>query len=429
MPSTTRRDGRNGRDGFRGRSIVVVTPVALNSDSRTRKQVMSLVRWGARVTVYAGGQLITGEDAVARSASQSVPPQDPRESRPRWIAAPWAWVRRTNTPAVFLLPVFALWLLYFYWRTFFVAYGKIPRDADLYVLHEFGHFPVVARAARDRPIVYDAHDFYTAIEPVDQVGSFDRNLLIPFSKWLESRCVARANEVLTVSPGLAQLYQDAYGKAPVVVRNCHDARLDETGVVDLRTRLGLLPEDIVIGIAGNWKAGQKFDSLLRVLASGPSNLHLVLIGGGYQRLHPAVAVLELGNRVHELGRLMPSEIVPALAGADAAAILYYARTENYRRALPNGFFQSVAAGLPILYPDLPEIRALAEQGDFGLMVDWSDEMAIASALSEVSEHTQKYKRVRRNAQKAARTLSWENEEVVFANVLSECLRETAQAST
>lgn len=428
MPSTTSRDDGGGIHWFHGRKVVVVTPVALDSDSRTLKQVMSLTRWGADVTVYADGQLIAGKDIAARPEAGPAWLKGPKKARPGWISGPWGWVRRTNVPVVFLLPVFAAWLVSFYWRTLLVASCKIPAGADLYILHEFGHFPAVSRAAGTQPIVYDAHDFYTQIEPADQTGSFDRHLLAPFSRWLERRCISRSNAMMTVSPGLAQLYTAAYGKAPQVVRNCHDDRLDATGIPVLKDRLKLSSDAFVVVIVGNWKAGQELEPLLRSLEAGRDNAHLALIGGGYHRLDTSIRALGLEGRVHKIGSLPPQEIVPAVSGADAAAVVYYARSENYHNALPNGFFQSVAAGLPVLCPDLPEIRALAEQGDFGLVVDWSDEAAIASALSEVSERTQRRKRLRANAQKAARILSWENEELVFANVLSECLEEATQTS-
>ncbi|MEM8744622.1 MAG: glycosyltransferase, partial [Pseudomonadota bacterium] len=121
------------------------------------------------------------------------------------------------------------------------------------------------------------------------------------------------------------------------------------------------------------------------------------------------------------GRLPAPEIVPAIAGADAAAVVYYARSENYRSALPNGFFQSIAAGLPVLYPDLPEIRTIAEQGELGVLVDWTSEAAISAAITELSENTQRYRRLRANAEKTARKLSWEKEELVLAAALTKCL--------
>ena len=33
------------------------------------------------------------------------------------------------------------------------------------------------------------------------------------------------------------------------------------------------------------------------------------------------------------------------------------------------FFQPIAAGLPVLYPELPEIRRIAEQYELGVPID------------------------------------------------------------
>ena len=61
---------------------------------------------------------------------------------------------------------------------------------------------------------------------VEQQRSFDRNRMRPFLNRLEDRLVAEAAAVVTVSDGIAELMERTFGRRPVVIRNCHDERLD-----------------------------------------------------------------------------------------------------------------------------------------------------------------------------------------------------------
>ena len=57
--------------------------------------------------------------------------------------------------------------------------------------------------------------------------------------------------------------------------------------------------------------------------------------------------------------------MPTIRTADLGLVLYEPYSENYRYALPNGFFQLVAAGLPIVRGQLQEIEAaIGGHGDW-----------------------------------------------------------------
>jgi glycosyltransferase involved in cell wall biosynthesis len=115
-------------------------------------------------------------------------------------------------------------------------------------------------------------------------------------------------------------------------------------------------------------------------------------------------------------------VVPTVRDADAAVILYYAHSADHRVALPNKLFQSIAAELPILYPDLPQIAAVMRAAEAGLSIDTQDPSSIVRAVERLLKD--------RNAVGTASVrrqlsiqLAWEAEETLFTEQVRRCLHE------
>jgi glycosyltransferase involved in cell wall biosynthesis len=117
----------------------------------------------------------------------------------------------------------------------------------------------------------------------------------------------------------------------------------------------------------------------------------------------------------------PDEVVPFIRSADAALVLYYARSPNYEHCLPNGFFQSVGANLPVLYPELPELRRLATEYGFGLPIDPRDPNSIRDAVCALLRDRTLRESLRQRSASAAQALSWEREERALCELVERAL--------
>jgi glycosyltransferase involved in cell wall biosynthesis len=300
----------------------------------------------------------------------------------------------------------------------------IPK-ADLYYLHSFEFHRVVAARADGAPIIYDAHDFYRGIEPPKQLPSFDRRHIRPFFDRLEDRVVATADAVVTVSEGVANLMERAFGRRAIVIRNCHDERRDRVGVPPLRTLLGLSAEDCLCVVVGNCKPGMAVSVAADALALLPERFHLAFLGRGYEAMdaklrdHPAAARLHLGLFV------APDAIVPSIRSADIGLVIYELYSENYRHALPNGFFQIVAAGLPIVRAPLPEIEATIGRRPVGVCLMRLDPVTLAQAIVRCADDAEAY---HANAAALARELRWRAEAARLRQLIDGLLAQRSAAA-
>jgi len=387
-------------------TVVSLTPLPLEADSRAFRIARSLADLGLRSLVIEGRpseSRFWGPELEVRS------PGSPTESRgvsPRTHSIVNA-LRNGRFGQLGALALYAGFRGHDWWHHTHQISRLLP-PAQLYYLHSFELHRVVAPVAVrfGARIIYDAHDFYRGIEPIERLRSFDRAFARPFLDQLENRLVADADAVVTVSDGVADLMESAFGRRPAVIRNCHDGRLDRAGMRDLRSTLGLSGEHRLCVVVGNWKPGMAVALAADATALLPDQFHLAFVGRGYsehaQKLsrHPAAARMHFGYHVE------PVAVVPFIRSADLGLVIYEPYSENYRCALPNGFFQTIAAGLPLVRLALPEIEATIAGSAVGIRLECLEPLILARAMFRCTEDQRTF---RRNAAVLAQQLRWETE--------------------
>ena len=434
------------------KTVVSVTPIAIERDSRTLKQAASLARAGYRSIAVEGerSRLELGElpfelltpvrvpDAWGSKPRQNGDGEGGFESEEARVAALLA---REGPVKRKLRILHDLWFqglerhlprLLVKWRRFkwhlrwtLSIRRTLPR-ADLYIVHAPHAYPPVAlrrlRAPRAR-YAYDAHDAYfeterLADEEQDETTPPPRH---PTWERLERRCVKGARYFVTVSDAVADLLEERFGRRPAVVRNCGDLRLDRSAATGLRDRLGLSGGEFLLVFVGNHKPGIS-EAGLEALRRLPADVHLAFVGRGHEALREQIAEMGLEDRVHPIGPVPSAEVTSFISSADAAAILYYPLTRSYERSLPNGFFHGLAAGLPTLYPEsLPEVAALTERYGLGLPMDTRDPDSIAAAVHRIRDDPELARRLRAGAERAREVESWEQEERRFLSLVESAL--------
>ena len=308
-------------------------------------------------------------------------------------------------------------LLYSFCRDNLHTLRALPR-ADVYYLTFFWQFPAIWLAARRNRarFVYDANDAYWAWPGYQWYPRLFRALLGA----VEWCCVRSASAFITVSDGVADLLEQRYGRRPTVVRNLHDSRVDQESVVDVRTAAGLGEDAFLLVVPGNEKPSDAISEVLEALARLPERVHLALLGKGYEKHLEEAERLGVEERIHLLPPVPPTEVTSAIRTADAGLINTRAQ-DVHLHALPTRLFSAVAAGLPVLYPPLPEVRALAEEHRLGLPIDAEDPESIAAAVRSLSENGKLATEYRANVERAQEALSWEREEERLAGMIHSSL--------
>lgn len=408
--------------------IVSLTPLAIEKDSRTFKQAASMTRLGYESIVVEGV-----ESHLERSrlpfelrtvGSETRAERTDAVGAPRRLARVLAGHSRTLVWR-YARPLYRVWM--FFWHVGPATARSLPQ-ASLFYLHSPNQALAICLRAPGTPFIYDAHDFYPGSRKIGGERSWSDDVIDRLLLAIERACVRRAAALITVGDGVSDEIEREFGRRPIVVRNCHDTRIDTRPNDDLRSCAGVADGDFVVCTVGNEKEGAATSQAIQAMALLPEHVHLALVGSGYGRYRSEIEAAGVSGRVHLLAPVAPTEVVPFMKSADAAAVLYEALTVDYRHSLPNRFFSAVAAGLPLLYPEqLPELAGIANEHDLGVAIDPRDPRSIAAGIRLLLDDPNRLRRHREAAVRAQRVVSWESEEAQLGAAVERSLAAAAGA--
>ncbi|TDI72240.1 MAG: glycosyltransferase [Bacteroidetes bacterium] len=285
--------------------------------------------------------------------------------------------------------------------------------SDLYVLS------ALAKASRrfDAVYTFDSRELYA------HVSSTERK---PWTGWfwslVESQYLPGATAVFTVSERIALHLENEYRiRRPVLVQNVppKTAVIRSTKLADLA---GLDPSTPIILHLGLMRPARGCDLLIEAMKH-VNGAHLVFLGSGEEQknLQEQSRSLGLEAKVSFLDPVEPDSILEYAAGASVGVSLVQDTCLNHRFALPNKLFDYLAAGVPVLASDLPEIRSIVEGYNVGKTVDQRSPDKIADALNQMIHADADRKTWIQNADRLCETFNWESASQRFIKTFRQIL--------
>jgi glycosyltransferase involved in cell wall biosynthesis len=252
--------------------------------------------------------------------------------------------------------------------------------------HDSNALVPVALAARSLrvPYVYDAHDLWLG-RPRRERSRLYFALNQLYYRLVERLLVPRAAATITVSQPIVEHLRGRYRLRRVaLVPNYPDIN----GDVDRRELRGLPggeaidPDTPVVLYIGGLMAGRGLEQLVDAIGLVPS-VQLVLLGSGVLEGPLLARAVERGARVHLLAPVAPSEVEAYAASAGIGVSPIVGSCLNYRYSLPNKLFQYMAAGIPVVASDFPQVHDIVEGARCGLIADTRRPGAIADAIRRI----------------------------------------------
>jgi len=173
-----------------------------------------------------------------------------------------------------------------------------------------------------------------------------------------------------------------------------------------------LPREVPIALYSGHLGARKGTEVFLELAERLPAVSFVLVGGvagapESEALAAAARQRRLGNLLL-VDRVPPACVPPYLYAADILLIPPTARplTEHRRTVLPMKTFLYLAAGRPIVAPDLPDLREVLETGRNAVLVPPDDPEAAAAAIARLLGEGAAARRLAENAQADAKRFTW-----------------------
>jgi glycosyltransferase involved in cell wall biosynthesis len=286
---------------------------------------------------------------------------------------------------------------------------------------------VFASRLRGVPFVFEIQDLWPALPAA--LGFLNGKLELALAEWLERELYAKSERVVVCSEEVvAELVQGGVAREKLVlVPNFSDTDLfrPETKDATFKSRHGLEGKFVAVyagamGISNG--VDQLADAASVLKERGEDDVRILAVGDGSER--PA-----LERRIREEGlenllvlEPVPREYVPALIGSCDAALTVFAPHPALRLNSPNKFFDSLAAGKPVVVNVDGWLRRIVEENDAGVYAPAGDGEALAAALVSLARHPG---RLAEMGMKARALAEREFARDVLADRLAETLEEVA----
>ena len=165
---------------------------------------------------------------------------------------------------------------------------------------------------------------------------------------------------------------------------------------------------------GGIMPGRGIECAIKALSLLPEDTGLVVMGYGEQSMIETLRALaeELGvqDRILFHPAVPVADLKDYIGAADVEMVLIEGTyCASYAYSLPNKFFESIQACVPMACSDLPEMGKIVRQYDIGILVKENDEKSVAEAVMKMRNDKQFYHRLTMNMEKAKEELCWEKE--------------------
>lgn len=285
---------------------------------------------------------------------------------------------------------------------------------QVFVANDLPMLPLAVQLANrcGARLVYDSHELYSEQE---FSGREKR-------RWaeIEAKYINKCDVVIAVNPSVATELEHRYQISGVkVIYNAERTRQAPLVSRRLHEAFGLPGDKKIVLMQGGLSAGRHLDVLVDAMRYVQNrSVVLVLLGNGLilGSLKKMAKQRGLVGRVYFHPAVPQNELLEFTAAADAGIIPYQATCLNNYYCTPNKLFEFIAAGLPILATDLPEIRKLVYDRTIGLVGDTSTPQKLAGLLDDFFSDEKRFAGWKNSVLKMREYICWEKEEKKLVDI-------------
>lgn len=290
---------------------------------------------------------------------------------------------------------------------------------DLLHVHELWPLAGSVLAVKNRkiPIIYDTHEFFSAIEVFKQKKKKKRIWYL-----VEKLFTPSTNALITVSEPHRRIYNLAYkhfiDKDTMVIYNVPEKISPDK--LEAPSKLQL-PERYIF-FNGHFKASCGIIPMIKSMKYIDDGT--VLLMCGYSKMEEEIKALikeqHLEDRVQVYSNLAHDEILPIAAKALAGIVLFEPSSINNRYAMPDKFFEYIQVETPVIASNLATFRSIFDNYEIGILVSQLTPESVGSAIKQiVSPENQEI--FKKNLKIAKEVFNWNMEKQKLAKLYEKLL--------
>ncbi len=246
---------------------------------------------------------------------------------------------------------------------------------------------LIARYIRGRKLIFETRDLWP--EGAIELGIIRNPLIKRFAFWFEERCYKASSFIITLSPGMSQNIKRRFNIKNVDdVTNAANISLFSTPIEfhsdKVRSKMYAVYTGN-IGMVNNsywlYEAAKELKRLNR------DDIKILLIGEGQQREElEKLAKKEEVNNFIRIGLIPKNELVAYVQNA-FVSLVPLKGTPVLDTSSPNKFFESLAAGIPVIQNTQGWMKAFLEDHGVGVTLDPDDSKQLAKVLIDMKDNS------------------------------------------
>lgn len=247
---------------------------------------------------------------------------------------------------------------------------------------------LIARYLKGRKLVFETRDLWP--EGAIELGVIKNSVMKKFSYWFEKTCYNASSYIITLSPGMTDNIKKRFGFKNVDdVTNAANIELFSSPVDFNSDKVESKTYAIYtgnIGMVNNsywlYEAAKQLKRLNR------EDIKILLIGEGQQReeLEELTIKEEVTNFIR-LGLMPKSDLVAYVQNA-FVSLVPLKGTPVLDTSSPNKFFESLAAGVPVVQNTQGWMKDFLEKHQVGLTLNPNDPLELAKTLIQMKDRAQ-----------------------------------------
>jgi glycosyltransferase involved in cell wall biosynthesis len=255
------------------------------------------------------------------------------------------------------------------WNEFLKLGRKIIRgnESEVILASDLYALPLAVRMKKfsGGKLFYDSREIYSALGSLSSYPTKQN-----FQNMIEKFYVRSVDEMI-VSGDLDAEYLAKYFAHSIPYHTIMNlppkSRVEKTDF--LREHFALSPETRIVIYQGALLGGRGLEQLIDAIPL-VYNTVLCIVGAGpkEQVFRNEVYKLGLDSKILFFGEVPYSELPQITNSADIGTALFQSISLSYQLALPNKLFEYFMAGLPVIASDLPAMRMIYEEYNFGSLL-------------------------------------------------------------
>jgi glycosyltransferase involved in cell wall biosynthesis len=246
---------------------------------------------------------------------------------------------------------------------------------DVIIANDIDTLPLAVESGRGRAkIVFDAHE-YAPLECEESLRW--RTLNKPYVDYRFQRYFKEVSVAMTVCQGIADLYEQDFGKKFEVITNAAEYSEVKPSVIN--------PQKIKLIYHGHALPSRRTDKQIDLMRFLNKNFELNLM-----LARDASYIKQLKDKARSFSNInfLPpvefSKIVSTINQFDIGLFVLPPVNVNYRLALPNKFFEFIQGRLAVAVSPSIEMARITKNYDLGVVADDFEPESMANALNSLS---------------------------------------------